>query len=752
MPRQPRSTTRKAIKYTDVPPSSEDEDEDAEMTDASESASVASSSRRGGAQQDQEDEEWSQGAESDDEPVRKKARTSASSTTTATKSTTKTKIKGKGRGRAGKLSAFLAMPLDILVEISRHLDPPSLLSMSRSNKMMRGVFAHRSAAPIWAIVRGNVDLPALEATDLSEMAFASLVFERNCHLCGRGRASIVDYALRVRWCKTCQRANLDNPSRLRKKIDGMHPKTLECSLFTNRSATGRGRSKNSYYCAPHAQAVSDKLHELDAQTSRTSAKKVKKRKAQVKVEDGDEIKADEVVVNGLEAYVEQRREIVAASQKDAAALVQWERSSLSSRKETGDAARKARRDAITARLLSLGYDEADCAHLVWSSVSNLVDQPTQLTDTIWNRISPKIIEQMEAEKANRLFHKRMRELYGRLEALKPRYAALHALQIDEAHTTFPSYIVFSLLPSVEPFWFFDDADTSDEAWDTALPVIVEEVDVARRVIKVGYARKLVEVFVEAGAPVDAALVKKLEAPTEPIQSSGVLIGTLEGESVYNYTHHNLMRATIDLGDTAVAVTDGEFDGVFSQLVAAFSVVGYTRVGSRQHFPAVHQALRSVGLSALVDGATSLPSALVKQILDVLKRAGLPNDQSSTAKLEALGPVFVCHGCHRGRFSSRFIVARLNTPESLGWNDILNHALQMHMYDYSYGTLSSEIRLTSSTYPPDPPADAANAQRALFPGQGIVLGDDSTWPPPAPAVEPVHRRALLPPLALSSLPA
>ncbi|GAA5907399.1 hypothetical protein JCM8208_007175 [Rhodotorula glutinis] len=725
MPRQPRSTTRKAIKYTDVPPSSEDEDEDAEMTDASESASVASSSRKGGVQQDQEDEDsaWDQDDESDDEPARKKARTSTSSSTTATKSTTK--AKGKGRGKAGKLSAFLAMPLDILVEISRHLDPPSLLSMSRANKMMRGVFAHRSAAPIWAIVRGNVDLPALEATDLSEMAFASLVFERNCHLCGRGRSSIVDYALRIRWCKTCQRANLDNPSRLRKKIDGMHPKTLECSLFTNRSATGRGRSKNSYYCAPHAQAVSDKLHELDAQTSRTSAKKVKKRKAQVKVEDGDEIKADEVVVNGLEAYVEQRREIVAASQKDAAALVQWERSSLSSRKETGDAARKARRDAITARLLSLGHDEADCAHLVWSSVSNLVDQPTQLTGTIWNRISPKIIEHVEAEKANRLCHERMQQMHGRLDALKPRYEALHALQVDEAHTTFPSWTVFSLLPSVEPFWFFDDADTSDEAWDTALPVIVEEVDIARRVIKVGYARKLVEVFVEAGAPVDAALVKKLEAPTEPIQSSGVLIGTLEGESVYNYTHHNLMRATIDLGDTAVAVTDGEFDGVFSQLVAAFSVVGYTRIRSRQHFPAVHESLRSIGRSAVADSATSLPATLVKQILDVLKRAGLPNDQSSTAKLEALGPVFTCHNCHRGRFGSHFIAARIDALDALGWNDTLNHAVQLHSYEHSYGTLSPEIRLTTSTYPPDPPADAADAQRALFPGQGIVLGDDST---------------------------
>ena len=66
MPRKPRTAARKAIKYTDVPPSSDEDEGDTELTDAGESASVASSRRKGSAQKDEEDEDsaWDQGASS----------------------------------------------------------------------------------------------------------------------------------------------------------------------------------------------------------------------------------------------------------------------------------------------------------------------------------------------------------------------------------------------------------------------------------------------------------------------------------------------------------------------------------------------------------------------------------------------------------------------------------------------------------------------------------------------------------------
>jgi hypothetical protein len=39
---------------------------------------------------------------------------------------------------------------------------------------------------------------------MNEIQYASLVYDRNCHLCGRGRSVMVDYCLRVRWCKACR--------------------------------------------------------------------------------------------------------------------------------------------------------------------------------------------------------------------------------------------------------------------------------------------------------------------------------------------------------------------------------------------------------------------------------------------------------------------------------------------------------------------------------------------------------------------
>lgn len=88
--------------------------------------------------------------------------------------------------------------------VARQFDPHTLLNMSRVSKRMRQIFASRSAAPIWQAARRNVGLPDLKAGDMNEMQYASLVYDRNCHLCGRGRSVMVDYCLRVRWCKACR--------------------------------------------------------------------------------------------------------------------------------------------------------------------------------------------------------------------------------------------------------------------------------------------------------------------------------------------------------------------------------------------------------------------------------------------------------------------------------------------------------------------------------------------------------------------
>ncbi|KPV77093.1 uncharacterized protein RHOBADRAFT_52048 [Rhodotorula graminis WP1] len=721
MPRPRRSAAAKAVKYNDDPLSDEVDDEDAALTDAGESASGASSSRKGGVHKAQDDEAWSQGDDSDDAPARKKARTSTSSSSTKGKGTSKGKSKGKGR--AGKLSAFLAMPLDILVEISRHLDPPSLLSMSRANKMMRGVFAHRSAAPIWAIVRGNVDLPQLEATDLSEMQLASLVFERNCHLCGRGRASIVDYALRVRWCKKCQRANLDNQSRIRRKVEDLHVNAFECSPFTFHSLSGYNSGKNPYYCTPDVERISAQLYEVEGKAPKKPRKAKKKKSKKRKYEDEDDESDEEVMdeddVAKLEAFVKQRHDIVAASQRDAVALVKWERSSITARRESGDAARQAREEAIRQKLLALGYSDADCIINPYSSVWNLVDQPTKLTNSIWTRISPKIIEHVEAQKKRRIASETASRCRIRHAAVQGRYELLLAAEKGEAYLTFPSPSMFAALPSVEPFWVPEGATLTDDAWAAALPAILDEVKLARRAIKVGYARNIVKVLVEAGAPIAAALVKKLEpSETAPVRPIGVLRDAAE--------NHDMVRfgfSSLDLADTADHVGDAELDALFSRLSATFLSTKYND-SKLEHFPDIHRVLRDNRRAADVSDAVLPTVCFVKEVLDILKRTSLPDDRSSRRKLERLGPVFRCHGCDPERLDyDPFYFGRgaraSDRSENLYWSDMMEHVTSRHRDTYMQRYMSphikhSEIRLSTSTYPPVPLQQPVPARKPATP--------------------------------------
>ncbi|GAA5854746.1 hypothetical protein JCM9279_007013 [Rhodotorula babjevae] len=733
MPRPSRAAAAKAVKYVDEALSDEGDEDDTELTDASESASVASSSRKGRAQQDQEDDAWSQDGDSDHPPARKKARPLSSSSKSATKSTTK--AKGKGRGKMGKLSAFLAMPLDILVEISRHLDPPSLLHMSRANKMMRGVFAHRSAAPIWAIVRGNVDLPALEATDLSEMQLASLLYERNCHLCGRGRASIVDYALRVRWCKKCQRANLDNESRIRRKVENLHENALECSPFTHRSLSGYNSNNKPYYCTPHVERINIKLHELDSRPLKKPLKKKKKPGKKRKHEDEDddfessEDEMDEVDNGELEAFVKQRHDDVAASQRDAVTLVNWERSSLVTRKESDEAARAARKEANKQKLLDLGYSDADCVISPYSSVYNLVDQPTHLTKSIWTRISPKIIEHVEAQKQRRLADESCQRCKARHAALRPRYDHLLAAQQGDAHVTFPSYSIFNSLPSVEPFWVPDDVEATDAEWSAALPAILAEVDLARRAIKVGYARQLVKNLAETDAPVDAVLASKLTLPPGgPVRPIGVLLEAASAGNNYHMLSY-LGTSSLDLADTADGVRDADFDGLFSRLVAYFWLRQHHHK-KLAHFPAVHAAHRDENRSAVASSGVQLNVLLAKQILDVLKRTGLPDHVSSLAKLEALGSEFSCHRClavfnpylHNWNKPLRTSHGR----SDLYWSELVDHLTNQHRTSYTSHHWSyykpPEIRLSTSTYAPAPPRAPAPTRKPLNPFHDIAADE------------------------------
>ena len=76
----------------------------------------------------------------------------------------------------------------------------------------------------------------------------------------------------------------------------------------------------AYYCTPAVERINAKLHELDVKPLKKPLKKKKTKKRKRKDEDDDDTESDEdqmdEVDNGqLEAFVQQRHDIVAASQR-----------------------------------------------------------------------------------------------------------------------------------------------------------------------------------------------------------------------------------------------------------------------------------------------------------------------------------------------------------------------------------------------------------------------------------------------------
>lgn len=96
------------------------------------------------------------------------------------------------------------MPLDVIFEIFSKLMPGDLTSLSRSSKAFRKLLMHRSSSTIWQAARLNIpDLPACPP-ELSEPAYANLLFSSHCHYCGKQGIQAIEWLLLVRCCKSCR--------------------------------------------------------------------------------------------------------------------------------------------------------------------------------------------------------------------------------------------------------------------------------------------------------------------------------------------------------------------------------------------------------------------------------------------------------------------------------------------------------------------------------------------------------------------
>ncbi|KAF8996659.1 hypothetical protein BDQ17DRAFT_1249555 [Cyathus striatus] len=88
------------------------------------------------------------------------------------------------KGNRGILKQLLEMPLDVLYEIFGMLDPLDLVQLTRTTKAIRKMLASNSALWVWIHSRSNVNRLPECPNDMTEWAYAALMFEKHCIGCG----------------------------------------------------------------------------------------------------------------------------------------------------------------------------------------------------------------------------------------------------------------------------------------------------------------------------------------------------------------------------------------------------------------------------------------------------------------------------------------------------------------------------------------------------------------------------------------
>ncbi|GAA5858023.1 hypothetical protein JCM9279_002504, partial [Rhodotorula babjevae] len=617
MQRPKRAAASKAISFVDTAPSSDDDDE---------AHLVPQRTPRRSTRPSRSADSHDDAAQLQDDPnprPAKKPRTSTTATMGKAKSEGSTTTTPTSPRRMGQLSAFLALPLDLVLAVAHDVNLPTLLAMSRANKLLNRLFASRLAAPVWASARRNSGIRDLKATDLNDKQLAALLFDRNCHVCGRSRAIIVDYVLRTRWCKPCRSANLLTASELvaRQCVQRMNRRALECSLSFYHHA-----KRTTYYHLQDVESTSARLNDLVnkvdlAQRLQTSAQPYTNRRRtpeqQVKLDETLQSAADAVVVaeQALDKFVRERRVLV---------------------------------EAAGERLMALGHAATDC--IIPLSLDTLIVTAKELTDESESPSSfAPPAEQRKVERvANELRRAASERSWAtrrRHEVVRRRYMALLQAQQGEAHVTWPSFAIFHLLPTVETYWIGDAASDSEDDWTTDLPAILAEVDVARRAIKVGFARAIVDTLVVSDAHVDQSLVDNFARPPQPIRPIGSYLRSvaIPDDHYLKSIFEADLCVSLDLGDTAAGVSDAELDGLFSHPTAAFEIEWRrNKAGGTLRYPQIHAELRerkNIGTVGCVSLVTPVKNPLWHHQLAVLAHVGLASLDPADPTLGTRGAIF-----------------------------------------------------------------------------------------------------------------
>ncbi|KAK1219552.1 hypothetical protein PQX77_017741 [Marasmius sp. AFHP31] len=94
------------------------------------------------------------------------------------------------------------MPLEVVVEVFRSLDPLDILRLSRTSKDLRRVLLSSSSRSVWQDALRNAGCPPTP-DDMSEPRFAALLFDSICHFCHRAPCPCIYWDIKMRLHDQC---------------------------------------------------------------------------------------------------------------------------------------------------------------------------------------------------------------------------------------------------------------------------------------------------------------------------------------------------------------------------------------------------------------------------------------------------------------------------------------------------------------------------------------------------------------------
>ncbi|KAG7085400.1 hypothetical protein E1B28_002961 [Marasmius oreades] len=338
----------------------------------------------------QDESENSDLEETQAKSVRKAKRAKTMATTTQVSANANPEVFRRTRGKRGLLEKLAKeAPLDILLEVFKHLEPRDILRLARTSKDLRDFLMARSSSSIWREARENIpNLPPLP-NDLNEPQYASLLFDNHCHACLRSPCDNVNWECRVRCHKNCMGHLFLNYSDIENRPAGLKDSDLwEVVMHI------------PYHIGPRTHGVAW----FTPMFERLLFKYM-------------EIQGDEPAVKKWNKEKEQDFKFITSHARQCRL---WDRDRRMERDAEQQTLRIERRQEIIKRLSASGWRPEELNHEEFVS-HPLLKSSKPVTERAWNNLEPQLIDFLQALKDRRLNEERHRSLKIRYQLFDSAY-------------------------------------------------------------------------------------------------------------------------------------------------------------------------------------------------------------------------------------------------------------------------------------------------------------------------------------------